>query len=62
MSRMWAGLIAMCSLVFGSLTPAWAIGYGEVAPDFSLVSTTGETYTLSQYRGQVVFLNFFGWS
>ena len=55
-------LAALCSLLLGSIATAWAVGYGDMAPEFSLVGTTGETHTLSQYRGQVVFLSFFGWS
>lgn len=34
---------------------------GQQAPDFTLTDVTGVPRTLSQYRGQVVFLNFFGW-
>ena len=33
---------------------------GSDAPDFTLVDTNGEKYTLSDYRGQGVFLNFWG--
>lgn len=31
---------------------------GEVAPDFSLVDRQGKTWTLSELKGQVVFVNF----
>ena len=31
---------------------------GDVAPDFSLVDRQGKTWTLSELRGQVVFINF----
>lgn len=31
---------------------------GKPAPDFTLVDTKGTTWTLSQLRGQVVFVNF----
>jgi peroxiredoxin len=31
---------------------------GHLAPDFTLVTTEGETVSLSDYRGQVVVLNF----
>ncbi len=34
---------------------------GQVAPDFTLTDVSGTSHTLSQYRGKVVFLNFFGW-
>lgn len=33
---------------------------GDEAPDFSLVDMKGEKYQLSKYRGQGVFLNFWG--
>jgi len=55
-------MAAFCSLLLGGFASVWGIGYGDLAPEFSLVSTTGETHALSQYRGQVVFLSFFGWS
>jgi peroxiredoxin len=41
---------------------ALAVQVGDSAPDFELVDTQGATHTLSQYQGQVVFLNFFGYS
>lgn len=31
---------------------------GDAAPDFSLVDRQGKTWTLSELRGQVVFINF----
>ncbi|WP_394237307.1 thiol-disulfide oxidoreductase ResA [Niallia oryzisoli] len=33
---------------------------GEIAPDFTLVDLNGEKHQLSDYRGQGVFLNFWG--
>jgi peroxiredoxin len=35
---------------------------GEVAPDFTFTSLDGGTYSLHDYRGKVVFLNFFGYN
>jgi peroxiredoxin len=35
-----------------------AISVGQVVPDFTLKDMDGRTVTLSQYRGKVVFLNF----
>ena len=33
---------------------------GDDAPDFALVDMNGEKHQLSDYKGQVVFLNFWG--
>ena len=56
------GLIAICGLAFGLV---WMQGakyepvlVGKLAPDFALQDLNGETQKLSDYRGQVVFLNF----
>ncbi len=38
---------------------------GEMAPDFTLTSVTGETYTLSHFisdSGKVVLINFLAWN
>jgi peroxiredoxin len=48
-------LVAVCILALAS--PSWA---DKAAPDFTLNNVlTGKSYTLSQYRGKVVVLNFF---
>ena len=40
---------------------ATALEVGEQAPDFTLPSTTGETVSLSQFRGKhLVLLEFYG--
>lgn len=40
---------------------AAALEVGDRAPDFSLVSTTGEKISLSQFRGKkIVLLEFYG--
>jgi len=56
------GLIVICSLAFGLV---WMQGakyepvlIGKLAPDFALKDLNGELTKLSDYRGQVVFLNF----
>jgi peroxiredoxin len=36
------------------------VAVGETAPDFALVDMNGEEHRLSDYRGQGVFLNFWG--
>ncbi|HCG4535975.1 thiol-disulfide oxidoreductase ResA (plasmid) [Ureibacillus chungkukjangi] len=33
---------------------------GDAAPDFELIDMNGETHQLSEYKGQGVFLNFWG--
>jgi hypothetical protein len=56
-------LVAMSVLLAGMLgiaEVALAIEIGEVAPDFTLPSTTGETLSLRQFRGQkLVLLEFY---
>lgn len=60
MRSILAALLALSGfLLFGSQT-AQAVRWGEQAPDFELVDTEGTVHTLEQYRGQVVFVNFFG--
>ncbi len=56
------GLIVICGLAFGLV---WMQGakyepvlVGKLAPDFALQDLNGETRKLSDYKGQVVFLNF----
>ncbi len=45
-------LLAACEQV-----PMGAV-VGEIAPDFTLADTQGKTWTLSELKGQVVFVNF----
>ena len=45
------GALAASSLASSSLE-------GQVAPDFALKSSTGENLRLSEYRGDVVMINF----
>jgi cytochrome c biogenesis protein CcmG, thiol:disulfide interchange protein DsbE len=53
-------LLVCCSLLFlvacGQETELVKIG--KPAPDFTLVDRQGKTWTLSELKGQVVFLNF----
>jgi AhpC/TSA family len=47
--------------VWGGAGVAAALEVGEKAPDFTLPSTTGETVSLSQFRGKnLVLLEFYG--
>ena len=49
--------------VVGDGRPAHAAGQiGEVAANFTLTGIDGTTYTLSDSRGKVVLLNFFGYN
>lgn len=66
MVRKWLFLTGILLLVAVFATckeepPANSMGTpdkGTVAPDFTLVTLDGKSVTLSDYRGQVVFLNF----
>jgi peroxiredoxin len=60
-ARRWALVIAVLGL---ALSPATGFGQGavgEVAPDFTLVDLDGNEVSLSDYRGKVVALTFWGW-
>ena len=55
-------ITALLTLATG-FTPATAAGpgVGDAAPDFTLPATTGESISLSQFRGKrVVLLEFYG--
>jgi peroxiredoxin len=56
-------LIVACPSAFAKAErpqapPADLLQAGSMAPDFTLKDLAGNTVTLSQYRGKVVFLNF----
>lgn len=57
MKRAWLAPIFALLLVCGS---AAAFTVGTEAPDFTLTDSWGESHTLSDYRGNVVVLMFFG--
>lgn len=42
----------------GDVTPQVGLAVGDLAPDFSLQDLSGNLVSLSDYRGQVVLLNF----
>ena len=43
-------------------TPAAAIEVGEIAPDFTMTDIiTQEEFSLTEFRGQVVVLNFWAY-
>ncbi|MEJ2671385.1 MAG: TlpA disulfide reductase family protein [Deltaproteobacteria bacterium] len=55
-ARWWLGLLAALALLTVA-TAGWA---GQRAPDFTLKAVQdNKDYSLSQYRGKVVLLNFF---
>lgn len=60
--KMWAGVVLMGAallLIMGLGIGAAAIDPGKAAPDFTLKDVAqGQSYTLSQFKGQVVVLNF----
>lgn len=53
-------LLLFCSLMFlvGCGPPPDVAVVGKPAPDFTLVDRQGKTWTLSELKGQVVFVNF----
>ena len=55
-------LIALLlAAIVSSVTVAWAqqLNVGDVAPDFTLKATDGQTYTLSKLKGKTVVLAWF---
>jgi peroxiredoxin len=61
-SYTWLILVLAAALVCGLAAPYAVAGdsldAGDVAPDFTITTLDGETVSLSDYRGKVVFLNF----
>ena len=57
---LWGGLGLL--LVFLSIglfrSQQGQVGSGEIAPDFELITFSGETHQLSDFRGSVVVVNF----
>lgn len=49
-----AALLLMVAPLFGQ------VGVGSPAPSFSLAAFGGGTISLEDYRGKIVFINFFG--
>jgi cytochrome oxidase Cu insertion factor (SCO1/SenC/PrrC family) len=54
------GMLLIATVVAGGAHEASALEIGKPAPDFTLPSTTGEKISLSQYRGKLVLLEFYG--
>lgn len=56
-------LLAAAAALCGALaSPAAALHVGDPAPDFSLVDTNGQTWTLSALHGKVVLIALFGYN
>jgi cytochrome oxidase Cu insertion factor (SCO1/SenC/PrrC family) len=53
--------IALLALVAASEVRAVTVQPGDPAPDFTLVDLDGTSHTLSDYRGKLVLLWFFGY-
>ncbi len=51
-------IIVLSLLISGCGQEPTTLKTGEPAPDFSLVDRQGKTWTLSELKGQVVFINF----
>jgi len=51
-------LVALIFAIFAASSLASSGLEGQVAPDFALKSSTGENLRLSEYRGDVVMINF----
>lgn len=54
------GVLLTAALGAGGTRVATALEIGKPAPDFTLPSTTGEKITLSQFRGKLVLIEFYG--
>ena len=56
--RIIAGLLFIAGFVSGAIGQS----VGTTAPDFTHTTLDHGTVSLSQYRGKVVYLFFFGWN
>jgi cytochrome oxidase Cu insertion factor (SCO1/SenC/PrrC family) len=53
-------MVLAAALAGGGADVATALEIGKPAPDFTLPSTTGEKISLSQFRGKLVLVEFYG--
>ena len=53
------GLVTVAACVLSTAVFAQGLSTGAVAPNFSLKDTAGRSFKLSDYKGKVVFINFF---
>ncbi|ROH90960.1 TlpA family protein disulfide reductase [Stagnimonas aquatica] len=54
----WLRGLSIAGLLLGLAAPALAVKPGEAAPAFALPKVGGGTLSLADYRGQVVYLDF----
>ena len=59
-ARILFGMLLVAALGVGAGQEVAALEIGKPAPDFTLPSTTGEKISLSQYRGKLVLVEFYG--
>jgi cytochrome oxidase Cu insertion factor (SCO1/SenC/PrrC family) len=52
--------VLVATLAATASPEAVALEIGKPAPDFTLPSTTGEKISLSQFRGKLVLVEFYG--
>ncbi len=57
---LWGGLVLLLVVLGVGINQSQQgqVGQGEIAPDFELISFSGETYQLSDFRGSVIVVNF----
>ena len=57
---LWGGLVFLLIFLGVGINQSQKgqVGRGEMAPDFELISFSGETYQLSDFRGSVIVVNF----
>jgi thioredoxin-dependent peroxiredoxin len=61
MTRIFRLMTVVLAAIGLCATAAWAqqLSVGDVAPDFTLKASDGQTYTLSQLKGKTVVLAWF---
>lgn len=58
-SILWLAACAVAAAGVGAAEPPYRL-LGQLAPDFALKATSGTNFRLSEYRGEVVLLTFWG--